>query len=243
MTFRLLLALAFLPALPSLAASADDVERTRERFASGGRSISVETFAPAAPGRYPAVLVLHSSAGTLFGKRELEHFSRSLAERGMVAFMVRYFDRTGTVFAGDAAIGEHLHEWEATVADAMNFATKHRRVRPGAVGIFGYSLGAFLAVSTASSDRRVGAVAELSGGIFAYLHGRLRRVPPTLILHGTADQRVAVSYAHELEREARRLGARPAVHFYPGEGHILSPPAQADASGRAIAFLRGQLGR
>jgi hypothetical protein len=36
-------------------------------------------------------------------------FSRALAERGMVAFMVRYFDRTRTVFAGDQTIDEHLH--------------------------------------------------------------------------------------------------------------------------------------
>lgn len=230
--------------LVTVTAKADNifpVERTRESFISGGRKISVETFAPKTPGRFPAVLVLHSSAGTLFGKGELERFSRSLAERGMVAFMVRYFDRTGTIFAGDAAIERHLHACEATVGDAMDFAVAHPRVRADSLGIFGYSLGAFLGVSAASSDSRVRAVAELSGGIFAYLHGRLRRIPPTLVLHGTADQRVSVSYAHELIREARRLGARPVVQLYPGEGHVLSTSAIADASRRAREFLAQRL--
>ncbi len=217
------------------------VEVKRESFLSGGRRISVETFAPQAAGRFPAVLVLHSSAGTLFGKGEMERFSRALAERGMVAFFVRYFDRTGSIFAGEKAIGENLHVWEDTVGDAMNFAAAHPRVRRGSIGIFGYSLGAFLAVSTASRDRRVGAVAELAGGMFDYLGGRLRRVPPTLILYGTADQRVDPRYARALEREARRLGARPVVHAYPGEGHVLSKPALADASRRALDFLTARL--
>lgn len=238
-----LLALVFGSSVSASAAmpTSFGVEKTRESFVSGGRRISVETFAPQAPGRFPAVLVLHSSAGTLVGKAELERFSRSLAERGMLAFLVRYFDRTGTIFARDQGIAKHLHAWEDTVTDAMNFAVAHPRVRRDSVGIFGYSLGAFLAVSTASRDRRVDAVAELAGGIFAYLDGRLQRVPPTLILHGTGDRRVELRYARELEREARRLGARPTLKLYPGEGHVLSKPALADASRRALDFLTVQL--
>src|SRR5436190_23556173 len=73
------------------------VEERGEAFVSGGHRINVETFAPKAAGRFPAVLVLHSSAGTLLGKGELERFSRALAEQGTVALLVRYFDRTGTV--------------------------------------------------------------------------------------------------------------------------------------------------
>ncbi len=239
-----LLGLALLIFLPRLAEAAPfAVEKQRESFVSGGRKISVETFAPRAPGRFPAVLVLHSSAGTLVGKGQLEQFSRALAERGMVALLVRYFDRTGTIFANDARIEKHLHEWEDTVADAVSFAAAHPRVRAEAIGIFGYSLGAFLGVSVASRDARVDALAELAGGIFTYLDGRLRRVPPLLIIHGTADQRVAVSYARELEREARRMGARPVVRLFPAEGHVLSPAATKEASELAIDFLASKLQR
>jgi dienelactone hydrolase len=240
---RLLFAVAFF-ALSSLAFAASGaqpvtyaVDQQRESFMSGGRRISVETFVPRGPGRFPAVLVLHSSAGTLFGKKELERFSRAVAERGMVAFMVRYFDRTGTIFANDQKIEKDLHVWEDTVADAMNFVAAHSRVRRDSIGMFGYSLGAFLAVSVASREARVDAVAELSGGMFDYLGGRLRRVPPLLILHGTADERVNIRYARALEREARRLGTRPVVQYFPGEGHVLSKPAIAQASARAVDFL------
>ena len=236
--------LAFLPSLAEAAPAAPfAVEKKRESFVSGGRKISVETFAPRAPGRFPAVLVLHSSAGTLVGKGQLEQFSRALAERGMVALLVHYFDRTGTIFANDARIEKHRHEWEDTVGGAVSFAAAHPRVRADAIGIFGYSLGAFLGVSVASRDARIDAVADLAGGMFTYLGGRLKRVPPTLILHGIEDQRVKVRYAYELEREARRLGARPTVRLFPGEGHVLTAPAAAAASAEAIAFLGRKLRR
>ena len=152
----------FVSSSPAGAASGNaiSIQTTRESFNSGGRKISVETFAPATPGRRPAVLVLHSSFGTLVGKGELERFSRALAGRGMVAFLVRYYDRTGTIFAGDAGIEKHLHEWEDTVGDAINFVAAHPRVRRESIGIFGFSLGAFPAVSAASRDRRVGAADE-----------------------------------------------------------------------------------
>lgn len=74
-----LAAFAFLGPLASASASTPAtfaVERMRESFVSGGRKISVETFRPRGPGRFPAVLVLHSSAGTLVGKGQLERFSR-----------------------------------------------------------------------------------------------------------------------------------------------------------------------
>ncbi len=242
--FRLLFLAALAGLLPLTSVAAPTtfaVEKTRESFVSGGRRISVETFAPKTAGRFPAVLVLHSSAGTLVGKGQLERFSQALAERGMIAFMVRYFDRTCTIFAGDRGIAKHLHAWEDTIGDALDFTVAHPRVRRESIGIFGYSLGAFLAVSTASRDVRVDTVVSLSGGMFDYLGGRLRRAPPTLILHGSDDQRVKVRYAQALEREARRLGARPVMQLYPGEGHVMSRTATADASARAIAFLQEKL--
>jgi len=248
MTLRRFL-FALLSCLPLAQPAASAAEKgaavtvTRESYVSGGRTITVDTFAPARPGRYPAVLVLYTSAGKLAGMRDFEGFSRSLAEHGMVALLVDYFDRTGTLFAGDWTIGRHLHVWEDTVIDAIDFASAHPRVRRDSIGIFGYSLGAFLAVSVASRDARVDAVAEVAGGLFTYLGGRLRRVPPTLILHGTADRRVDIRYARELERVARSLGTRPLVQLYPGEKHVLSATAMADARARSLAFFSRNLQR
>jgi carboxymethylenebutenolidase len=209
----------------------------RESFTSGGRRISVATFAPAGGKRHPGVLVLHSAAGTLVGKGELERFSRALATEGKVAFLVRYFDRTGTIFAGGAEIDRSTDIWMETVKHAVDFAVAHPRVRADRIGAFGYSLGAYLAVTHSSLDPRIDAVAEVAGGIFSGYEGGMRRLPPTLILHGSADQRVRVSEAHRLQRAAKRFGAPVQIKIYEGEGHRLSRSAAADASRRALEFL------
>lgn len=213
------------------------IQEERASFMSGGRKISVETFAPAGVERLPAVLVLHSSAGTLVGKGELVRFSRALAAQGQVAFLVRYFDRTGTVIASGRDIDRFTAAWLATVRDAVDFAAAHPRVRANSIGLFGYSLGAYLAVAEASLDPRIDAVVEVAGGVLAGFEGRMRRLPPTLILHGTADERVLLSEAYEVQSAGRRFGSVVELKLFPGEGHRLSRSASEDASRRALRFL------
>lgn len=217
------------------------VKLSRESFQSGGRRISVETFAPAGTQRYPAVIVLHTSAGTLLGKRDLERFARALAEQGKVALFVRYFDRTRTTFANDRDIELYTPAWMQTVHDAVDFAAAHPRVRTNRIGLFGYSLGAYLALTEAAIDPRIDAVVEVAGGTFSRYEKRLRRLPPTLILHGSADERVKVSEAYRMQKLARRFGAKTEMKIYPGEGHLLSPAAMQDAKARGLAFFARHL--
>ncbi|MDB6155803.1 MAG: dienelactone hydrolase [Chthoniobacteraceae bacterium] len=223
--------------------AAPAIEQRNESFLSGGKTIHVETFAPAGNGRFPAVLVLHTSVGTLVGKSQLELFSKQLAAQGNVAFLVRYFDRTGTHYAGDDKINELAPVWIETVHDTVSFAAAHAKVRPGAIGIFGYSLGAYLGVAESSNDPRVKALVEIAGGILTRYKGKIDRLPPLLSLHGDADERVSVSNAFELQKLARQLGGNPQIHIYKGEGHRLSPAAASDASARALRFLERHLSR
>lgn len=214
------------------------VEETHAVFVSGGCRIHVDVYAPANARRYPAVLVLHTAAGTLLGKGALENFARRIAEQGAVTFFVHYFDRTGTFFAGDEAISRLSPVWLATIHDAVDFAASYPRTDPGALGIFGYSLGAFLAVAESARDIRVKAIVEVAGGIFHHYEPQMQRMPALLILHGSADQRVPKACADELAAKARHLGIKPTMKIYPGEGHLLSPAAMKDAAQRTLEFFR-----
>lgn len=213
----------------------------RTSFRSGGRLIQVETFMPSGNGRHPGVLVLYGSGGAVAGKGEMTAFARRLSERGMAAFVVHYFNRTGTLAAGDGAIHKHWRTWEATIKDSVDFVAGHPRVRPEALGMFGYSLGAYLAIAESTRDARIKAVAELAGGIFDERQGLAQRFPPMLVLHGSADERVPVERVQTIQKEAWRLGVAPEVKIYDQEGHGLSPAAAEDASGRALSFLRKHL--
>ncbi len=210
-------------------------------YLSGGKKIKVETFLPAAAGQHPAVIVLYGSGGSLNGKGDMNTFARQLAQRGMAAYMIHYFNRTGTLLAGDKSIAAENVVWQATVTDGIDFVMQQPQVRPGQIGMFGYSLGAFLTVGAATTDPRVGVAAELSGGIFDRLRGHTKRYPPLLILHGRNDERVPMHYEQALEKDTQRFNAHPVVQIYPGEGHSLSPTAAADASARALSFLQQHL--
>lgn len=211
-------------------------ERT-ESFISGGHRIEVETFAPSTTGRYPTVLVLHSSAGMILGRGALVDLCRKLAAQGKMAMLVHYYDRTGTHWSSRADIAKLWPTWAVTVEDAMSYASADPRVREDSIGVFGYSLGAFLAVAVASEDKRVAAVVEVSGGIFDALKGKLKRVPPTLILHGRCDKVVSLSYALALAEAARKLGRPVSEKIYDGEGHLLSNQAISDAKVRSLKFF------
>jgi len=217
------------------------IHESKTSYISGGKRILVEKFLPVNAKQHPAVVVLYGSGGSLHGKGEMDAFARQLAQRGMGAYMIHYFDRTGTLLAGDKSIAANSKAWQDTVKDGIDFITQQPQVRPGKIGMFGYSLGAFLTVGAATTDSRVEAAAELSGGLFDRLKGHTQRFPPMLILHGRNDTRVPLKYAEELQAEARRLQAHPEVHLYPDEGHALTAPAAADAAGRALAFLQHHL--
>jgi dienelactone hydrolase len=206
-----------------------------------GKSILVETFLPKDGGQHPAVIVLYGSGGVLHGKGEMNAFARQLAEHGMAAYMIHYFDQTGTLLADDKSIAAYSAVWQTTVKEGVDFVSRQPQVRRGKMGVYGYSLGAFLTVASATTDSRIGVAAELSGGLFTRLKGHTQRFPPMLILHGRDDKRVSIQYAEELQQEAKRFHAQPVVHLYPGEGHALSSAAAADASARALNFLQQYL--
>lgn len=203
------------------------VQVTSLSFQSAGRPIAVERFAPAGGPGHRSVVVLHGAGGTLFDGPEMRRVARRLAEGGDEAYFIHYFDRTGTFFGLDKNMQEHFEEWLSTVRDALAWAQAQRGAK-APVGVFGYSLGAFLAVAAASDNPRVGAVVEQSGGIWNSQRARVGRLPATLLIHGRRDQRVPFDkYAVPLLGVVRRKAAAWKTRYYPAQGHVF------DAAGRA----------
>lgn len=224
------------------ARAAEPFQRERLSFESGGRAIRVDFFQPAAPGPRPAILVLHGAGGMVFDGPEMKRVAEQLARAGNAVYLVHYFNRTGTLFARDGVMQEHFETWLGTVRDAVGFAQGRQGADAAPVGIYGYSLGAFLAVAAASDNSRVGAVVEQAGGVWNGKEERIGRMPPVLMLHGRDDQRVPpVKYAQPLQKLLGRRGAAVETRFFPGEGHGFTPPAQARAREEATAFFAQRL--
>ena len=112
---------ALLVALQACRARAD-VQEGIDQYPSGDAQVTVEWFAPAARGRFPAILLLHGSGGLDPGTAQVfRAIGRDFAEHGYVVFIPHYFERT------NHTVGQPFREKEfeallEAVEDAIKFA-------------------------------------------------------------------------------------------------------------------------
>jgi carboxymethylenebutenolidase len=211
-------------------------------FLSDGKPIAVELIRPQeaaqgeAPAR-PAVLILHGSDGISYGRYPYVKIASALARAGYVAAIVRYFDRTDTTLANSWTERQNFSLWRRTISDAVGFVASQPGVDPKRVGLLGVSLGASLAMALASQDPRIGAVVEYFGELPEEYVTHMRRMPPTLILHGEDDRVVSVQAAYRLEALLKKKAVPCEIKTYPGQGHGFKGASDADALARAAAFF------
>jgi dipeptidyl aminopeptidase/acylaminoacyl peptidase len=220
---------------------ARDVATDTSSFRSGGQQIGVESFIPAKAVQCPGILVLHGAGGMDSGNKYVRQLAGAVAGNGYATFLVEYFERTGTTYASDPIIHVNFDKWVDTIQDATTFIADHHSVDRDRIGTVGYSVGGYLAVAHTAGDARIRAVVEVAGGIDPELARMVKRLPPTLIIHGKEDQRVSFARAMELEALLKKLGTPVKTEFYPNERHILSPAAAIAALGSALEFLGEQM--
>jgi carboxymethylenebutenolidase len=251
-----------------------DAKKTVGTFESGGQKVTLWTYEPKKAGTYPAVVLLHGIEG-LEGlekhKANYDFVAKGVASKGYAVFVVHYFDRTRrngedlkaleanikTMLVGgngnaarDEEIRQLFIQWMGTAADAVRHARKQPGVDGDRVALVGFSLGGYVAMSTAVAepDLRLGAVVEFFGGLPRELHAKVGRMPPTLIFHGDKDMIVPVKEARDLELTLKAKKNVVAVHIYENVGHMfmgdnmqIRLPLVLEAQATALKFLEKEL--
>lgn len=208
-------------------------------FDSGSKPVRLDAYLPDSNSKLPAVLALYGSGGGVEGMNKP---AEMLAEQGFAVFVLHYFDRTDTESATDkATIFRHFPAWGKTVWDAVGHIAQHPQVDPDRIGLLGFSLGAYLALSVASVDSRVKVVVEFFGGLPKEMRLFVRRLCPTLILHGEADPIIPVSEAYDLQGLLEKKNIACEMKIYEGVGHGFDNATWLDAGMRAVQFLQRHL--
>ena len=204
---------------------------------------------PSPPGPHPGVILLPGSSGWQLAYSQI---AMSLADAGLVAMAIDYYAETGPDSSDDDRMRK-WPQWQATVRNAVGWLQASPGVSGRRVGLVGYSRGAFLAVSVASSLPAVAAVVDFFGGGGTSAEGveqEMSNFPPLLILHGEADTVVPVSSAFRLRDAVIARGGEVEIHVYPGAGHAFNAPwspmysesEATESSERMVEFLRRRLG-
>ena len=207
-------------------------------FESGGKPIRLDAYLPESTASLPAVIALHGAGGDATGSGK---FASLLAEQGFAVFVLHYFDRTGTEYADKPTIIRNFPIWMKTLWETVTFVEKQPAIDRERIALLGFSLGAYLSLANSSIDDRVKAVVEFFGGLPREMKLFMRRLCPTLILHGEADPTVPVEEAYNLQRLLEEKGIPYEIKIYPGEGHGFEGEIWRDAGLRTLYFLQKHL--
>jgi dienelactone hydrolase len=211
-------------------------------FESGGRNIRADRYSPVAARSHRTVIVLYGAGGVVFDGPSMRRVARTLAEADDTVYLLHYYNRTGTIVAVDSTMQKHFAEWLETLRDGIRWV--HGREENGGrpIGLYGYSLGGFLAIAAASDNPLVGAVTEQAGGIWNSQEKRVGKMPPVLMVHGLEDKRVPVEkYAKPLLRVLRARVGHVETEFVPSEGHVFSESAMALVRPKVAKFFARNL--
>lgn len=226
------------PLHPPAHIAAHQVNESDTSFTSLGENIRVDVYRPTTPGHHPAAIVLHGGGGIhAIAPGSSNRYGRTLAELGMEAFVVHYFDATGHITAGDDAEREYYFHWVQVAKDAVTFARAQANVETDRISLVGISLGAWVSVGAGAIDHRIHRLALFGAGLEPFLVDSLKRAPPTLLFHGDSDSVVPLSDAQHLEAAMHANGRHVELVVYPREGHDLDDSAATDALVRAARFL------
>ncbi len=226
------------PLSPPVGVRTSDVEEVETSFRSGGEEIRVDVYRPKSAGRHAVAIILHGSGGIhAIAPSTTNRYARTLAQLGVEALVVHYFDGTGHFRADDQAERDFYYHWVREVKDAVTWVRRRTDVQSNRISLVGQSLGSWVAVGAAVGDPRIYRIALFGAGLEPFLEDSLARVPPMLLFHGDADDVVPLSDAKHLAALLTANGRRVQLVVYPGERHTLSDSAATDALLRTARFI------
>ncbi len=195
------------------------------------QTVDVAVYRPDDGLKHAAIVYLHGG-GMSFADPSMERFHMELARRGLVVLAPHYLLN-----------GTGWPHWHESAVNTVTLAASLPSVDPDRIGMAGLSMGGQVGLSTAARDPRVKAVAEF----FTAWPGSLpdepiAKLPPVLLLNGTADPIIPFDVALELDEILKAHHLPYERHVYEGLGHGFNTAAAfADGVKRTAAFFGGSV--
>lgn len=208
-------------------------------FPSHDKPIRAIHYRPAGAGRRAAIVMMHGSGGRIRNAGPWHELAMRFAGDGYEVLTPLYTDafpddgvRPQRMMEAWRDVGEHAIDW------FIGRSVDRRRT-----GMFGYSLGSYVAVDGALGNSRAAAAIGLAGGVDVYTPRRPRRRIPVLIIRAGNDTHVLPRNTAAWVEFLRENDIPVDVEVIDGAGHLLTPPEWAEVFARSAAFYAGNIGR
>jgi dienelactone hydrolase len=208
-------------------------------FESHGKTIRAIHYRPVGEGRRAAIVMMHGSGARITNRGPWHELALRFAADGYQVLTPLFTD----AFPDDGIRPERMMEaWRDVGEHAIDWFID-RGVDRRRTGMFGYSLGSYVAVDGALGNSRAAAAIGLAGGTDVYTPRVPRRRIPVLVIRAENDTHVLprntaawVAFLREHEINVR-------VEVIEGAGHLFTAPEWAEIHTRAAAFYGDAIGR
>jgi dienelactone hydrolase len=192
--------------------------------------IAGELRIPSAPGKLPAVVLIHGSGGLSSGA---DRWASELIGLGVAVFLVDSFSGRGIV---NTVADQSQLSTLAMMADAyraLAILAEHPRIDPSRIAVMGFSKGAVAAVYSAVErfHRMYGGSAAFAAHIGLYTPCNVTyrddtkvSKKPIRLFHGIADDYVAIGACRGYVERLKKAGADVALTEYPDALHAYDNP-------------------
>ena len=218
-----------------------DISFTEVRIPTRHREVRLDVYKPSDPGPHPTILLLYGAGGLAFDGSRMRVTAQQWSSAGYNIYLVHYLDATGGFMAMPWSMRPGFDPWVETVRDAIDWIQKQPS-SSAPIGIYAYSLGAFVGLEAASDNPHVGALVDFAGG---WVEGKMKplgRMPPLLLVHGQRDHRVPYKkYVQPLFSYLDQHHIAYESRVFPSQGHKPSAAVLEAVRTEALEFFRQHL--
>jgi dienelactone hydrolase len=226
------------------AGCADDVPQRATRgpaeYTSNSQKVRGLIYKPTGPANGAAVVLLHSSEGLTVDAHSFDPHAIQLAARGYHVLVPNYFEARARQVPWN---GRDIRLWEEAGHDAVAYMGTLEGVDPTRVGIWGFSLGGFVATDgSAHPDSTARVAIGVATGEDIFEPGRTRRELPMMLIEGYSTFPViSIATMRDLAADLRRRGATVEVQMLTSRDPSMTRPVWCEVFQHTRRFLDANL--
>lgn len=204
----------------------DDVpvnaRRGTMKLPSNNREVDAMVYTPRDGGRNGAVIVmLHGAQGLRSTLPAFDPRALQLASRGYVVVMPQYYDATSSNAERER---RNMDRWRDVADDVATAAAAFAGVDARKVGVWGFSLGGWLAAEAAMRNESLRSAVAVAAGSDVAPARSFRRQVPILMVNADGDPVISETSGREMATELRRRGAEIESLTLDSDQHFFEQP-------------------